>query len=230
MKNCILFDFDGTLIDSQVLYDIAASKSLSKLNPKYTMEFCTKTFNGRGWKDVFLEIEQLEPQHNVKQALNEALIIAKELTKNQAKPLQNAKTVLKKLQKEGKNLAICSNSSFRAITEHLALCGLEGFFAKEAIFSLESVKNSKPAPDIYLKAMNHFGEKAENCLIIEDSIAGLKSAFNAGIEVLLYKGGSHHKKNPDNSKNILATLKDFENNTLKGEIDDLIEIFDHIKC
>jgi beta-phosphoglucomutase-like phosphatase (HAD superfamily) len=63
---------------------------------------------------------------------------------------------------------------------------------------------------------------------VEDSIAGLKSAIFAGVDVVFYKGGSHHIQNPQNTKNILAHLQNFKNSTLLAEINDLTEIFKYI--
>jgi HAD superfamily hydrolase (TIGR01509 family) len=228
MKNFILFDFDGTLVDSQILYDICASESLLKVNPKYNLQYCIEYFNGRGWHDVFKEIAKTEDREKVENAFQEALKNAKILTEKEVRATENAISVLQRLKKEGLGIAICSNSSAKAINLHLQKVKMEEFFEKDAIFSLESVKNSKPAPDLYLKAMGYFNAKNHECLIVEDSISGLTSASLAKIDALFYKGASHHTKNSQNSQNVVATLNKIEN-TLKGEIFDLMEIFNYIK-
>jgi HAD superfamily hydrolase (TIGR01509 family) len=227
-KKIVLFDFDGTLMDSQVLYDIAASRSLLKINSKYTPEYCTQYFCGRGWTDVFKEIQILEPNTDVQKIFADALILAKDLTSRENKPTLHSKTVLTKLKQDGLKLAICSNSSFNTIKQHLALGEMSEFFTDDEIFALESVTHGKPAPDIYLKAVSYFNAKKKDCLIIEDSLAGLKAGSYAEIDTLFYTGGSHHLKNPNGMKNILATLELLKDNTVKGVISDLLEIYDFL--
>lgn len=227
-KKIVLFDFDGTIMDSQVLYDIAASRSLLKVDLKYTFDYCTQYFCGRGWKDVFKEIKELEPEKDVDKIFSEALALAKELTKLEAKPTINSKALIEKLKKDGFEMAICSNSSFATIKEHLLQNGFENFFSDSEIFGLESVEHGKPAPDVYLKAVSHFHALKDECLIIEDSIAGIKAGSNAGIDTLFYKGGSHHFRNPAGIKNILDTLENLKNNKVRGVISDLLEIYNFL--
>ena len=56
----ILFDFDGTLVDTQHLYNLAISKVLSDFNKKYTVEYCSNFFDGKCWNDAFEEISKEE--------------------------------------------------------------------------------------------------------------------------------------------------------------------------
>lgn len=48
----------------------------------------------------------------------------------------------------------------------------------------EEVKRGKPFPDIYVKACEYAGEPPQNCLVLEDSEAGIQAAYSAGIEVI----------------------------------------------
>ena len=62
------------------------------------------------------------------------------------------------------------------------------------ILTRENVENIKPHPEVYLKAMQHFGFKPEECLIIEDSLIGIEAANQAGIEVVaIYDQYSEHE-------------------------------------
>lgn len=130
---------------------------------------------------------------------------------------------------EGYKMAICSNSSFVAVTHHLDLCNIDDIFEKEDIFTLESVSTSKPSPEIYLKAIKHFNEKPENCLIIEDSIAGLTAACNAGVEAIFYTGATHNFNKTKKIQNTLEMLRLMENNTIIGNTHDLMDIFSYTK-
>lgn len=58
----------------------------------------------------------------------------------------------------------------------------------------ENVQNIKPHPEVYLKAIQHFGLTADECLIIEDSLIGIEAANQAGIEVVaIYDQYSQHE-------------------------------------
>ncbi len=53
------------------------------------------------------------------------------------------------------------------------------------------VKNSKPAPDLFLHAANHFDIKPKNCLVIEDTTLGIQAGLAANMTVFGFAGGSH---------------------------------------
>lgn len=66
-----------------------------------------------------------------------------------------------------------------------------GAFVDDAIFSTSVVKNGKPAPDIFIYAAEKMGASRSNCVVIEDSIAGVTAAKAADINVLGFVGGNH---------------------------------------
>jgi beta-phosphoglucomutase-like phosphatase (HAD superfamily) len=59
------------------------------------------------------------------------------------------------------------------------------------IFSATMVARGKPAPDLFLYAAARMGVEPERCLVVEDSIAGVKAAVAAGMAVAGFCGGSH---------------------------------------
>jgi beta-phosphoglucomutase-like phosphatase (HAD superfamily) len=65
------------------------------------------------------------------------------------------------------------------------------FFDDEHIFTSAQVKHAKPAPDLFLFAAERMGYKPEDCLVIEDSIAGIQAARAAQMLVIGFLGGSH---------------------------------------
>jgi beta-phosphoglucomutase-like phosphatase (HAD superfamily) len=62
-------------------------------------------------------------------------------------------------------------------------CNLEEAF-KDKVLTKEDVVNAKPDPEIYLKAIQMLELKPEDCIVIEDSLNGIQSAVNAGLEVI----------------------------------------------
>ena len=71
-----------------------------------------------------------------------------------------------------------------------AWTGLLSFFDGR-IFSASMVKNGKPAPDLFLHAARTMGFPPENCVVVEDSPAGIRAAHSAGMQVFAFTGGSH---------------------------------------
>jgi|GEM_PF-1931257 len=185
----ILFDFDGTLVDTQHLYNKALSQVLSKFNPVYTVEYCTRFFDGKCWNDAF---DTLSIQENFNKAcvFNEGLAIAHELILKHATPTKGTVLALKLLQKYSVKYAICSNSHTKEIHSVLKQTQLAQFFSDDSIFGREMVEKGKPESDIYLLAMGKMGLLPQNCIAVEDSLNGAKSGLNAGIQTVVFTGGT----------------------------------------
>ena len=79
--------------------------------------------------------------------------------------------------------AVASNSHFNRLTKLLTLRNLIHFF-NGYVFSADMVTNPKPAPDLYLHVAHRLQVSEKECLVIEDSPAGIQAAKNAGMKVL----------------------------------------------
>src|SRR5262249_12916534 len=85
---------------------------------------------------------------------------------------------------------VASSSSPSSLKNSLSLVGLWDHFAPH-IFSSVYVKNGKPAPDIFFFAAERLRVSPQDCIVIEDSLAGIRAAKAANMRVLAYVGGSH---------------------------------------
>jgi HAD superfamily hydrolase (TIGR01509 family) len=85
---------------------------------------------------------------------------------------------------------IASGSRPERLEHSLKLVGLWDEFAPH-VFSATQVKNGKPAPDLFLFAAQQMGESPASCLVIEDSVAGIRAAKAAGMCAYGFTGGSH---------------------------------------
>ncbi len=86
--------------------------------------------------------------------------------------------------------AICSNSHTHEIHSVLKQTELSQFFENDSIFGREMVQKGKPESDIYLLAMEKLAISPQNCIAVEDSINGAKSGLNAGIQTVVFTGGT----------------------------------------
>ncbi len=91
--------------------------------------------------------------------------------------------LLNLLKSAGIKTAVASSSTRRAVLRNLESAGITDKF--DVIVSGETAAHSKPAPDIYLKACELLGERAEDCIALEDSRNGLWAAHNAGCRVIM---------------------------------------------
>jgi HAD superfamily hydrolase (TIGR01509 family) len=83
-------------------------------------------------------------------------------------------------------LAVCSNAIKSSVTEMLDLAGISSFF--DLILGNDEVQNPKPAPDIYLKAMEELSCNPDKTIIIEDSPHGIKAAQSSGAITIAVRG------------------------------------------
>lgn len=87
------------------------------------------------------------------------------------------------LKSKDYKLAVASSTSSDSVFHHLKEKNITDYF--DAVICGDMIKNSKPAPDIYLKACEELGERAENCIAVEDSKNGILSAYRAGMNVIM---------------------------------------------
>ena len=93
------------------------------------------------------------------------------------------------------NLFIGSNSMKDRIMDGLQRVGLNKYFKEKQIYSFDMVKNPKPDPDIYLKAIDDNNLIKNQTIIIEDSAVGVMAGAAAGVKVIgLTAGGHWHEK------------------------------------
>ena len=90
---------------------------------------------------------------------------------------------------------VASNSSRNHVVKCLEFTKQLEYFSDESIFTSQQVLKAKPAPDLFLFAAKEMGVQPENCIVIEDSSTGVSAAIAAGMQVLMFLGGSHARFN-----------------------------------
>ncbi|MBQ2687247.1 MAG: beta-phosphoglucomutase family hydrolase [Clostridia bacterium] len=175
-----IFDFDGVVMDTESLHFKAWNKGFSHLGSTLTEEeylplkstgrkHIVNTFSHK----IGREISEQEAEKICK-VKDEYF---KELCKNVDKSLliNGVEEFLIKLKKEDKKIAVASSAS--TTTELLKKVGLTKYFSVVADGNLGLPK--KPDPAVFLKAAELLKVEAKDCLVFEDSIAGLKACENA---------------------------------------------------
>ena len=195
IKN-IIFDFDGVIVDSEVL----ASKAFSKYFSKFDKSIKEEQFYKYAGKKTVEVIDLLSSKYNIKNKekfTNEIFDIVSEVYSKDLKLVNGAKDYIIKSER---NHFIGSNSNKDRILDGLKLVDLDEFFLSDQVYSFDMVKRPKPDPDIYLKVLKDNSLNIEETVIIEDSGVGVKAATSAGVRVLGLTAGKHWHSDRDTNE------------------------------
>ena len=105
-----------------------------------------------------------------------------QISHQECKPKFNHQYALSKLKSEGYKLALCSNSIRNTVDLLMKLSSLDNYL--DLVISNEDVEFSKPNPSMYLKTMEYFSLRPEECLVLEDNENGIKAAIESGAHLL----------------------------------------------
>lgn len=94
-----------------------------------------------------------------------------------------AKEALSRLKQKGFKVALATATPVERASRQLKETGIYEYF--DEIVSAAGVERGKPAPDVYLAACRLLGEKPEDCVAVEDSPNGVRSAYDAGLRVIM---------------------------------------------
>jgi HAD superfamily hydrolase (TIGR01509 family) len=182
----IVFDCDGTLVDSEGIHAKALQGALERLGVRLTVEEIRSQSggiaNGDYLRRVAVEQGVLLP------ADAELLVedIADQLIDDEIRLIDGADSVVRKLVGMGIPMAVASNSSRRLVEQMLRAVHLVGMFAGR-IATRDDVKLAKPAPDVYCYAAGLLDARPEDCVAIEDSRVGVAAARAAGMTVIGFR-------------------------------------------
>lgn len=179
----VIFDFDGTLVDSEPLYAEALRLVLLGVGISMDAEFLRNRFVGIDNGSILQQLAMEEGQVlsvGIEEKLRQTI---ESLMQSRLKPMEGAEEVLIALAKRHVPLAIASNSTSQTVLRMLEQSGLAAFFSGQ-VATRDLVETPKPAPDIYLLAAQMLGFPPTRCLVVEDSPAGVAAARAAGMKVI----------------------------------------------
>ena len=209
MKELIIFDLDGTLINTDTLYTLGwktilkgycvelPESTLAQMNGQSTeknneivnsyLNSWERTLEARNKREAF-----------VRDAMDMGLLLMK----------PGAQELLDELKSEGRRMALATSSPSNRAKEQLAKLGLEHYF--EFIIYGDEVSEKKPAPEIYTTVLEQLAVAPENTVAIEDTRSGVLSALAAGLEVYLVTDRDTTEFADNPNVHILKSLTDIE--------------------
>ena len=181
----IVFDLDGVLVEAKQIHYETLNKALAEVDDFYVITEAEHLSTYDGLK-TSQKLELLSKNKGLLKKYYEQIWNRKqELTIEAISELKQDERLIelfKELRSRGYQLACCSNSIRRSVLVMLSKIGLIEYM--DLILSNEDVKNSKPHPEMYWKAMSMMGVLPEETLIVEDSPPGLLAASRSRANVL----------------------------------------------
>jgi len=180
----IIFDLDGTLVDTEIIYSRCTEKILSRFNKKFDVSL-KREMMGKPAKDAaHLLIERLNVPLTAEEYLIEREILQNELWAT-VEALPGAVSLVRHFHKHKIPIGIATssqNDNYKRKTAHHNDWII--LFNTIVVGDDPSIKKGKPEPDIFLETARRLGAKPENCLVFEDAIVGVIAAKRAGMKVI----------------------------------------------
>lgn len=205
----IIFDMDGTLIDSEVLWVEAIEAALRDRHVKVSRDEMNRLVYGRAWTDIYADIETLYPGVYASRADVETFTepMFKRLSRERDIRIHPSVDLLRRLGRR-LPLAIVSGSTRGRILETIA--DLDIADAVDIVLGCEDVDEGKPSPKGFLEAARRLGVPPGRCLVFEDSAAGVEAAKSAGMACVALKRTHAADQDLDAADWVVSSLEDFD--------------------
>jgi HAD superfamily hydrolase (TIGR01509 family) len=183
----VIFDCDGVLVDSEVLALAVTRRRLDEAGLRLTDEETRKRFLGLRLDSVISRIESELGATLPKEFPDE---LSREILSAFARELKGVEGVRHAIAGLRARVCVASSSAPERLRFALRVAGYETMFGPN-IFSAVEVAEGKPSPDLFLYAARAMGAAPKDCLVVEDSVAGVAAARAAGMTVFGFVGASH---------------------------------------
>jgi HAD superfamily hydrolase (TIGR01509 family) len=183
----VIFDCDGVLIDSEALCDRVVSDVLVRQGWSLTPADCHRLFLGLTFADIQLAAETHLCRPLGPAWVNHLVQQVTEVMAAEAEPIPGAREALEATTALGLPYRIASNSSRPEMAAKFARAGLSNLVEGRIHSAYDLIargKRGKPDPDLFLEAAEAGGVSPEACVVIEDSLAGVRAAVAAGMACL----------------------------------------------
>ncbi len=183
----VIFDCNGVLVDSEPLATAIVSQEFMRAGFALTPDIVARYFAGRRQSDMFAEVEIAAGR---KLPVNFAATVANATLRKFKAELRATAHAAHALSWLRGPKCVASSATLDRIRVSLETADLLRFFEPN-LFSAADVPNGKPAPDLFLHAAAKMRVNPADCLVVEDSAAGVAAGVMAGMTVIGFVGGSH---------------------------------------
>jgi HAD superfamily hydrolase (TIGR01509 family) len=183
----VIFDCNGVLVDSEPIVSAVLAEAFSRVGVALSADDVTRQFHGRRIKDIFRIVETATDRRLPIGFRSDVAADILQRLRAELRAMPHAAHALSWLRGPK---AVASSSPIDRIQLSLEVTNLLRFF-EARLFSASDMDKGKPAPDLYLLAADRMKVKPNECIVVEDSAAGVAAAAAAGMMPVGFVGGSH---------------------------------------
>lgn len=179
----VIFDLDGVLVDSEIWWDEIRSDFAARHGKPWTAydQAAVMGANSRAWARIMRERLGLAmSESEIERTIVDAVV--DRYRRDGAPLIDGAIEAVRRIAAD-RPVAVASSAHGDVIDSALAATGLADVFA--VVVSSDEVTHGKPAPDVYLETARRLGVDPHTCLVVEDSLNGVRAAKAAGMTVVL---------------------------------------------
>ncbi|MDQ7732454.1 HAD-IA family hydrolase [Halomonas sp. SpR1] len=184
----LIFDCDGVLVDSEALAEGMLVEFLSHWLPDLNIDQELGQALGMTTAAILAHLEALSAHTLPVDATEQVDTAIEARLARELKAIEGADKAIRSIRLEK---AVVSNSRRSRVLASLASTGLADALGEVPIFTADQVANPKPDPALYRLAASQLGQVPRDCLVVEDSVAGVTAAHAAGMCVIGFVGASH---------------------------------------
>jgi beta-phosphoglucomutase len=192
----VIWDMDGTLVDTAELHFLAWCSVAHELNRPFSRSDFAATFGLRN-PEIFRQLygpafpgRSLTEREIAEWGNRKEVHYRAAARQKGVKPLPGVSALLQNLNKLGFRQAIGSSAPRENLDLILELTNLESFF--DALISMEDTQRGKPDPQVFLLAAERLHVLPDNCVVVEDAVAGVQAAKAGGMRCIAVDFVGHH--------------------------------------
>jgi len=183
----MIYDCDGTLIDSEGIACSVCAEALSAIGVPYTTALFAERYAGRPARETWEHVRQaygVTLPDGFNQAINQ------EIHRRLDAEVMAVAGAREAILSIAGPRCVASSTGTVQLRKNLVTAGLIDLFG-EAVYSAIQVKRGKPAPDVFLFAASQMGGDPAETLVVEDTVAGVTAARRAGMRAIGFTGANH---------------------------------------
>lgn len=187
----VIFDNDGVLIDSEIIWHKANVSLLNNAGVSITLDESIQLLSSYNCLDLDKSLRELTGKGEVESFISEVNNTTEMLYESELIAVNGIKTVLRYLLENNVDMCVASNGDKDYISRTLKLTSLDEYFFSENLFGAKQSSERKPSPYLFTLAAKQFGIDPKHCLVIEDHPLGIKAAISAGMIPIGFTGAQH---------------------------------------